>query len=135
MAGRARTRNGFTLIEVLVALVVLGAIATASIALIGQNTRYIASAEDRLLAAIVADNATVEALSVAVLERGETETEIEFGGASWVYARKVIDPGVEGLSRIDIAVRRAGGTQTLARVTTLRAEEPPPGAPSPIGRN
>ncbi len=120
MRGARGPRRGFTLIEVLVALVVLGAIASAAIALIGQNTRFVSSAEARLLASIVADNAMVEALSLPLLERGDSEAEAELGGERWTYVRTVADPGVEGLLRIEIAVRRAATAQTLARVTTLR---------------
>ena len=113
--------RGFTLIEVLVALVVLGAIAAAAIALIGQNTRYVTAAEDRLFASIVADNAMVEALSLVALDRAETETEIAFAGERWTVSRVVADSGVEGLSRVDIMVKRVGAAQVLARASTLKS--------------
>lgn len=115
-----RPRAAFTLIEVLVALAVLGAIASSAIALIGQNTRYVASAEDRMLASIIADNAMVEALSIGVIELGETQTPLDFAGGRWSATRIVANSGVAGLVRVEIAVTRAGGAQTLARVMTLR---------------
>lgn len=115
-----RPRSAFTLIEVLVALAVLGAIASSAIALIGQNTRYIASAEDRMLASIIADNAMVEALSLGVIELGETQTPIDFAGGRWSATRIVADSGAAGLVQVEIAVTRAGGAQTLSRVMTLR---------------
>lgn len=116
--------RGFTLIEVLVALVVLGAIASAAIALIGQNTRYLTAAEDRQLASIVADNAMVEALSLALVDVGAGETEAEFAGERWTVTRTVAESGAAGLLRVDVTVRRAGAAQTLARATTIRPALP-----------
>lgn len=104
----------------LVALVALGAIASAAIALISQNTRYISSAEDRAIASILADNAAVEALSLALIEIGATETETDFAGERWTVSRSVAESGADGLLRVDIGVRRAGAAQTLAKATTLR---------------
>lgn len=115
-----RNERGFTLIEVLVALVVLGAIASAAIALISQNTRYVAAAESRVIASIVADNAMVEALSLALIEAGAVSTETDFAGERWAITREVAAAGVEGILRVDVSVRRAGATQVLARAVTLR---------------
>lgn len=118
-----RRRAGFTLIEVLVALLVLGAVGAAAIALVGQNARFIAASEDRLYASIAADNAMVDAVGgEGVLDRGEVAAEVDFAGRKWTVTRTVSDSGVEGLMRVDIAVRKEKGTQTLARATTLRRE-------------
>lgn len=130
-------RRGFTLIEVLVALVILGAVASAAIALISQNTRYVSSAEDRVIASIAADNAMVEALSLALVEIGATEKEVNFAGARWAVTRNIAESGVDGVLRVDVSVRRAGAAQTLARATTLRpvrSERDQGAAPDRSGR-
>lgn len=113
-------QRGFTLIEVLVALAVLGAIASAAIALVGQNTRFAAAAETRMLARIVADNAMVEAASLGALELGASETEAAIAGDRFIVSRSISEPGVADLLRVDITVRRADGPQILAQATFLR---------------
>lgn len=119
-----RSRGGFTLVETLVALLVLGLVGAAAIALVGQNLRAAASVENRLYASILADNAMVDALARdGALERGETDEAAELAGRKWTIVRTVSDAPVAGLARIDVAVRLEGGAQTFARATTLRREK------------
>ena len=116
--------RGFTLVETLVALAVLGAVVTAVLALVAQSARFVATAEDRMLASMVVDNEMVEALAVsAPLERNRSEKETTFAGAAWTVTREVAETGVGTVVRIDISVRRAGGAQALASATTLKAEQ------------
>lgn len=119
---RSRAR-GFTLIETLVALAILGAVVTAVLALISQSARFVATSEDRLLAGVLADNLMVDALAgAAPLERNETEAEVEFAGSLWATRQLIVETGLAGVVRIDVSVRRAGSQQTLAAATSLKKE-------------
>lgn len=116
--------RGMTLIEVMVALVILALVATSILSMIGQNARFIASAEDRLMASILADNILVERLAtLAPLEEGEENYDLEFGGREWACREIVTEvPGV-GLLRIDLSVSAKSTEQVLATVTTLKAPQ------------
>lgn len=121
-----RSAGGLSLIEVLVAIGVLAAVAGGAIAVVGQNTRFLSQAEQRVLAAILCDNLAAEAMArAAPLTRGAETGEISFAGQNWAFDRTVSEAGVEGLVRISIDVRAQGGGATLASVVTLKAESFP----------
>jgi general secretion pathway protein I len=114
-----------TLVEVLVAFAILGMLAASILMLVGQSAQFIAAAEERAVAGIVADNLMVESLAAsAPLERGDSSGEMQLGGRTFSFERVVVEPGVEGVVRIEIRVRAAGGRQVLASATTLNAERP-----------
>lgn len=120
-----RAQDGMTLIEVLVALAVVSAVAAGIMALIAQNTRFIAASEERLAASLAADAAMVEALArLAPLERGVTHSEVDIGARRFIVTETVTEIGVEQLVRIDIVVRGAG-EQSLAAATTIKPEDRP----------
>jgi len=116
-----RAQDGFTLVEVLVAVFIMG-VATASILiLIGQNTRFQQQGETRLLASIVADNVMVEALVDPVpLEVGERDGEITLGNRRWAFQRTVGETSVDGLVTVAVQVRAVGSPQIVADITSLK---------------
>ncbi len=117
---KRNSQRGVTLVETLVALAVMGLIIGALMVLIGQNARFAASKRDKTMAQIAADNLMVEAMVLtAALEAGETEGEIEIGGAPLIYKRVIAEAGVRNVLRIDITVSAADG-QTLARAVSMR---------------
>ena len=123
MMGDASSQRGMTLVEVLVALAILGFVAAAVLSLISQNTRFVAAAEERMIASMLADNLMVEALATATrLEQGVSDGQTEFGGRSWTYSQTVTEIGVTRLVRVDIIVRDSAGRQSLASATTLKRE-------------
>jgi type II secretion system protein I len=123
-AGPAHARErGLTLVEVLVALAILGLVAASIVALIGQNSRFIADQEEKMLAGMLADAATVEALARASpLERGEEAEERIYGNRTFQVKRVVVDTETPGIVRIETSVRAQDGGQTLAKATTLKKE-------------
>ena len=118
-------QRGMTLIEVLVALAILGLVASGVLVMTGQSARFIASSEEKMLAQIVADNVMVEAMAqVRPLNEGEETIELALAGRDWQVLRKVTDTGLEGVIRIDLSVSRKDERQQLARATTLKALRP-----------
>lgn len=114
--------RGMTLVEVLVAFAILAGVVVSVMALIGQNTRYVMSAEERLLASIAADNLLTEDLARQALpNEGVEEGEIVIGARPFVYRRTVTELG-GGVARIDYAVEVAGSEQTLARASALKGQ-------------
>lgn len=123
MAGDKR-QSGMTLVEVLVALAIMSAVAAAILALIAQNTRFVAAAEEQMIAGMAADQEMVEALArAAPLDRGVEESERELAGRRFKVTRTVSETEIAGLVRIDMVVRDASGRQTLASATTIKSEE------------
>ena len=118
---RTPAERGFTLIEVMVAMAVFGLAVLALLNLTGENVRAAAGAETRVMAAVVADNQAIEALTSQVppalgVARGQ-ETE---GGRVWRWTRKVgrtADPQI-----LSIAVRVSDplGRSTAAEVVVFR---------------
>ena len=120
----SRRQHGMTLVEVLVALAIVSAVAASIMVLIAQNTRFVAASEAQLLAGIAVDKVLVDALArVDNLDRGVDQEEVEVGGHTFFVTKTVTDLGVEKLVRIDIAVSDREGGQTLASATTIKSED------------
>lgn len=120
----SRRQHGMTLVEVLVALAIVSAVAASIMVLIAQNTRFVAASESQLLAGIAVDKVLVDALArVDNLDRGVDQEEVEVGGHVFFVTKTVTDLGVEKLVRIDIAVSDREGGQTLASATTIKSED------------
>lgn len=114
-------QSGVTLVETLVALAIMGLVTASILVLIGQNTRFTASAQDRTYASIAADNLMVEALAHSgVIEIGETSGDINFAAREWRYRRTISETSVRNLLRIDIQILDGVEGQVIANVTTLR---------------
>ena len=62
----ARAEQGFTLLEMLVAMAVLSLGALALLNLAGENTRTAGALEQRFFASVVAENRALEALTAPV---------------------------------------------------------------------
>lgn len=120
---RARDQRGLTLVETLVAMAILAAVAISAFALLSQGANFAANERDRLAASIVADNLMVEELlRAAAPNLGEQSGEIEFAGRAFEWSTVVSDGGDE-LRRILLTVRLKGSPQTLARVESVKVAQ------------
>ncbi|MCR5881093.1 type II secretion system minor pseudopilin GspI [Phenylobacterium sp. J367] len=115
-----RAEQGFTLLEMLVALAVLSLGALALLNLAGESTRQATAVEDRFFAGVVAENEAVEALTAPVAPAlGEEGGEASLGGQTWRWTRAVSRTTDPGVLLIDVRVAPRGG-RTAGEVTVFR---------------
>ena len=121
--------DGFTLIEIMVALAVFSLAAMALVRLESATIRGAAILDETLVAQMVARNVAIAAVTdpqAPALGR-TTGTDVN-GGRSWTWTRIVSGTGDARVVRIDVAVANAGGS-IAGRMTMVR----PPMAAPPVG--
>jgi general secretion pathway protein I len=110
--------RGFTLIEVVVALAILGIGMLAVFKTIGDTVNNVEVLRDRSFAEWIADNRITEIrLSGEMPSVEETAGEVEFAGRQWHWLTKVSQTQVAGLRRIDVSVRRDEDPENASMVT------------------
>lgn len=121
-----RQTQGFTLIEVMVALAVFSLAALALIRLEGQTIRTTATLDDTMVAQMVARNVAVEALTDARPPLAGTSTgQEDNGGRQWSWTRVVAPLGDQGAMRIAVDVISPAGA-SLGHLIVVRTPPPPP---------
>ena len=124
-ADRAR---GFTLIEVMVALVIAALALVAVMASISQMVDAGTAMRDRTYAVWIAQNKITEMrLANVEPEVSETSGEVEFAGLEWAWTANVSETGVEFLYRVDVEVTFAGRDEVIRTVTGFIGEPGVPG--------
>ncbi|AXS81818.1 type II secretion system minor pseudopilin GspI [Marinobacter sp. Arc7-DN-1] len=102
-----RTQNGFTLIEVLIALLVFGLIATAAAEV---GSQYISSYErirDKTLASWLADNRISQIrLQETLPGISETSRDTDYGPYRWQVTTAVLATAEARMRRIEVTVAR-----------------------------
>ena len=113
-------RNGFTLIEIMVALAVFSLAALALIRLEGETIRGTGRLDAIFLAQTVARNVAIEAMTDAQPPAlGQSAGSERNGGRDWAWTRSVRATGDARILRIDVAVSDASGA-VLGRMTMVR---------------
>jgi general secretion pathway protein I len=114
-------RQGFSLVELMVALAVFSLAAMALLNLSGENIRSAARIEDRTLGGVVADNLAVETVLSRGLETGDSQGQVRLAERIWRWSRKVEPTDHPGLLRVEI---RVASDEGLAADRTLVVERP-----------
>jgi len=114
--------QGFTLIEVLVALTVFSLAAMALLNVAGENTRTASVVTTRVMAGVVAENQAVALTTDAtLLAAGDVEGSESQGGRLWRWSRKVSSTDVAGIMRLDVTVTPDGSRQPAAELSLFRS--------------
>ena len=115
--------HGFTLLEVLVALVIIGVALAASLRGAMSLTTTAGHTRDKLLAIMTAENRLLELrLGRERLEQGEITLPCEQGGAKFICTQAVKPTPNPFFRRIEIQVFRGdddGGRYRLAELMTV----------------
>ncbi len=118
-------RNGFTMIEIMVALAIFSLAALAMVRLQGYSVRSTANLGDSSMAWQVARNVAVEILSNPVPPTlGETGGEEVNGGQSWLWTATTAKTDDARLVKVEISVVGTGNASLRkAQLTIARPVE------------
>ena len=124
-----RAQHGFTIIEVLVSVAIVGLALTAIVASVGQMIDSGNAMRERTYASWIAQNRITELrVGTTLPETGNSNGTVEYANADWTWRTVVSETGVENLLRIDVSVSLAGETSPLRTVTGFI------GPPAPAGQ-
>ena len=125
---RLDAQQGFTLIEVLVALAIAALALGAVAASISQMVESATAMELRTYASWIAQNRIAELrLANVVPEVSEDSDQVEFANQEWTWRSTVSETGVENLFRVDVDVSLAGSDDVIRTVTGFVGEPGIPG--------
>jgi general secretion pathway protein I len=101
-----RTR-GFTLVEVLVALIIVAAGAGAVLAALNTAAGSATYLRERSFASWIAANRIAETrLQTTPAQNGKREGELDYAGQRWSWREEILDTEIPGLRRVEVSVRR-----------------------------
>jgi general secretion pathway protein I len=120
LSGKKGMSPGFTLIEVLAALVIVALGMLGAITAVNQSARNGTYLREKTLAHWVAMNVITERrLQSSPPDVAETNGEVEFANARWRWTLQVTQTEVRSLRRMDVAVALASAPEdsSLARLS------------------
>jgi general secretion pathway protein I len=102
-------KSGFTLIEVLVALVIVTLAVSALLGTVSSSASNVAYLKDKTLAEWVALNRLTELRIAQVMpDKGRRTGNTDMAGIRWQWEEEVIELPVKGLFRIEVRARPTG---------------------------
>ena len=130
---RSRRLAGFTLLEVMVALVIISLALAGVAGSMGQMIDTANTMRDRTYASWIAQNKITEMrLSSALPEVGESSGEEDYANTTWAWTADVSETGIENLMKVDVAVSYPGVDETVRLVTGFIGEPVAPGQSNQI---
>jgi len=125
--------TGFTLLEVMVALVIISLALAGVAGSMGQMIDTANTMRDRTYASWIAQNKITEMrLSSALPEVGESGGEEEYANTTWAWSAEVSETGIENLMKVDVAVSYPGVDEPVRLVTGFIGEPVAPGQSNQI---
>lgn len=120
---RSSRIRGFTLLEVLVALVVATLALGGVLASVSQMADSGLAMRERTYANWIAQNKIAELRLANVIPKvSESNGEIQFGGQEWAWTANVAETGVENLFRVDVDISRPGDDAIIRSVVGFIGE-------------
>ena len=124
---RIRTARGFTLIETVVALLIVALGMTAVYMQIGQFATTSILMQDKTLASWIGSNIVTE-LSLARdwPEIGDSEEEVEYASRRWLVTIEISETEIENLRRADVSVALSDRPERVIHTVSGLIEPPIP---------
>ena len=123
-----RAEGGFTLLEVMVALMVVALTLLAAAATVSQMIDSANTMRDRTYASWIAQNKIVEMrLAGTVPEVSTTSGELDYGYGRWAWRAVVSETGIDNFMRVDVSVSRVEEDYAIRTVTGFIGEPVRPG--------
>ncbi len=126
------SQRGFTLVEVMVALVVVALSLTGIAVVLGNMLSNASWLKESTYASWIAQNKIVELRAANVYpDADETTGFVTYANSEWAWRAVVTETGIENLWRVDVSVSRAEG-DNIRTVTGFIGEPLPPGVANSI---
>ena len=123
-----RRLAGFTLLEVMVALVIISLALAGVAGSMGQMIDTANTMRDRTYASWIAQNKITEMrLSGVVPEVGESSGEEDYANTTWAWSAEISETGIENLMKVDVSVSYPGVDERVRLVTGFIGEPVAPG--------
>lgn len=117
-----RTRRGFTLIEVLIALAVVALALLGLTRVAAMQVRNFDALRERTLAGWVAANVLEETrLAATMPSTGRSDGRVEFAARAWRWTRDVSTTPDPSVRRVDIRVFEGEAKEPVASLTGFAA--------------
>ena len=121
-------RNGFTLIEVMVALAIVAFSLSAVAASMAQMIDTANAMRERTYASWIAQNKIAEMRLANVIPTvSATSGDIDYANYRWAWRAVVSETGVENLFRVDVSVSYPGADSEIRTVSGFIGEPGIPG--------
>jgi general secretion pathway protein I len=124
----ARAERAFTLLEVLVALLILSIALTAMGVTMGRMFANASLMRERTYASWIAQNLIVQLRAEGTTpEEGTDSGEVEFASVEWAWETEISETGIDNLLRVDVTVSHPGEEDMIKQVTGFIGEPAMPG--------
>lgn len=123
-----RPKQGFTLVEVMVALAIIALSLTAVAAKMARMIDTSNSMQERTFASWIAQNKITEMrLANVIPEVTTTSGDIDYANRTWRWRAVVAETGIENLYRVDVEVTSGDSNAVIRKVTGFIGEPVIPG--------